>query len=72
MDFDHLIQFIERDMRMAHVYQPVMLRELLNRGGCAHKTRIFQRFCFSVPPRKSALRSKMRLLSLHPRQRLNA
>jgi diadenosine tetraphosphate (Ap4A) HIT family hydrolase/5-methylcytosine-specific restriction endonuclease McrA len=35
MDFDHLIQFIEREMRMSHIYQPVMLRELLNRGGRA-------------------------------------
>src|SRR6516162_6053410 len=37
MDFDHLLQFIERDMRMSHVYQPVMLRELLNRGGRASR-----------------------------------
>src|SRR5262249_43597746 len=35
MNFEQLIQFIERDMRMSHVYQPVMLRELLNRGGRA-------------------------------------
>ena len=35
MPFDDLIQFIERDMRMAHVYQPVMLRALLDRNGRA-------------------------------------
>jgi ATP adenylyltransferase len=35
MPFDDLIQFIERDMRMAHVYQPVMLRALLDLGGRA-------------------------------------
>lgn len=35
MNFEQLIQFIERDMRMAHVYQPVMLGELLERGGRA-------------------------------------
>ena len=35
MNFEQLTQFIERDMRMAHVYQPVMLRELLDRGGRA-------------------------------------
>jgi hypothetical protein len=32
MNFDELLQFVERDMRMSHVYQPVMLRELLNRN----------------------------------------
>jgi ATP adenylyltransferase len=35
MDFDELLQFVERDMRMSHVYQPVMLRELLSRNGRA-------------------------------------
>jgi diadenosine tetraphosphate (Ap4A) HIT family hydrolase/5-methylcytosine-specific restriction endonuclease McrA len=35
MHFDKLLQFIERDMRMSHVYQPVMLRELLSRNGRA-------------------------------------
>jgi hypothetical protein len=35
MPFEDLIQFIERDMRMSHVYQPVMLRALLDRSGRA-------------------------------------
>jgi ATP adenylyltransferase len=35
MPFDDLMQFIERNMRMAHVYQPVMLRALLDLGGRA-------------------------------------
>ncbi len=35
MPFDDLIQFIERDMRMAHVYQPATLPALLDRGGRA-------------------------------------
>ena len=35
MDFDELLQFVERDMRMSHIYQPVMLRELLSRNGRA-------------------------------------
>jgi ATP adenylyltransferase len=35
MRFEDLVQFMERDMRMSHVYQPVMLRELLDRGGRA-------------------------------------
>ncbi|HEV3210589.1 MAG TPA: hypothetical protein VGY91_10020 [Chthoniobacterales bacterium] len=35
MNFDKLLQFVERGMRMSHVYQPVMLRELLSRNGRA-------------------------------------
>lgn len=35
MQFDELLHFVEQDMRMSHVYQPVMIRELLNRGGRA-------------------------------------
>ena len=37
MRFEDLVQFIERDMRMSHVYLPVMLRELLDRGGRASR-----------------------------------
>jgi ATP adenylyltransferase len=37
MRFEDLLQFIERDMRMSHVYQPVMLRKLLNRHGGASR-----------------------------------
>jgi len=37
MRFEDLLQFIEHEMRMSHVYQPVMLRELLNRGGRANR-----------------------------------
>src|SRR6188472_1877678 len=37
MRFEDLIQFIERDMRMSHVYQPVMLRLLLDRAGRASR-----------------------------------
>jgi ATP adenylyltransferase len=37
MRFDALVHFIERDMRMSHVYQPVMLRVLLNSGGQASR-----------------------------------
>jgi hypothetical protein len=33
--FEDLVQFLERDMRMSHVYQPVMLRLLLRRNGRA-------------------------------------
>jgi ATP adenylyltransferase len=33
--FSHLRDFIQNKMRMAHIYQPVMIRELLTRGGKA-------------------------------------
>lgn len=35
MTFEDLKQFIERDMKMSHVYQPVMLRVLLDSDGRA-------------------------------------
>ena len=35
MTFDELRKFIAEDMRMSQVYQPVMLTELLRRGGSA-------------------------------------
>ena len=34
-DYDSLLKFILHDMRMSHVYQPVMLMELLRLGGTA-------------------------------------
>ena len=37
MRFEDLVHFIERDMRMSHVYQPVMLRTLLDHGGRASR-----------------------------------
>jgi ATP adenylyltransferase len=40
MSFEQLLHFIERDMRMSHVYQPVMIRELLNREGHASRDQI--------------------------------
>lgn len=40
MIFEKLLHFIERDMRMSHVYQPVMLRELLNNAGRASREHI--------------------------------
>jgi ATP adenylyltransferase len=33
--FEHLRDFIQKRMRMSHIYQPVMIRELLTRGGRA-------------------------------------
>jgi hypothetical protein len=42
MRFEDLRQFIKRNMRMSHVYQPVMLRKLLQRGCCANRKDITQ------------------------------
>ena len=33
--FDHLRDFIRKRMRMSHIYQPVMIKELLTHGGRA-------------------------------------
>jgi ATP adenylyltransferase len=35
MNFDELLQFVEHEMQMQHVYQPVMINELLSRNGRA-------------------------------------
>ena len=35
MTFDQLKTFIEKSMRMSHIYQPVMLMTLLAKGGKA-------------------------------------
>ena len=42
MTFEQLRQFIAEDMRMSQVYQPVMLTELLRRGGSASVSDIAQ------------------------------
>src|SRR5271169_6092368 len=34
--FEHLRDFIQSQMRMSHIYQPVMIRELLKREGEAN------------------------------------
>ena len=36
--YERLAHFIGHEMRMSHVYQPVMLREILQRGGAASVT----------------------------------
>ena len=40
MRYEELLKFIDRDMRMSHVYQPIMLRALLNCGGRASREEI--------------------------------
>ena len=38
--YEQLAHFIKDEMRMSHVYQPVMLRELLKRKGAATVTEV--------------------------------
>ena len=38
--YEQLAHFINHEMRMSHVYQPVMLRELLKRKGAATVTEV--------------------------------
>lgn len=40
MSFEKLLTFINRDMRMSHVYQPVMIRTLLDHAGRATREQI--------------------------------
>jgi ATP adenylyltransferase len=35
LSFEHIRDFLRNRMRMSHIYQPVMIRELLTRGGIA-------------------------------------
>ena len=35
MDFDDLIDFVDNRMKMSHIYQPLMLRLLVEAGGTA-------------------------------------
>ena len=40
MNFKKLKQFLTKDMRMSHVYQPVMIRNLLKNKGKADSAKI--------------------------------
>ena len=40
--YKKLKDFLERDMRMAHIYQPVMIKTLLKHSGSAEISRIAQ------------------------------
>lgn len=40
MKYFELVEFIEKKMRMSHIYQPVMLMELLDHGGICKDSEI--------------------------------
>jgi len=42
--FDELMLFVSERMRMSHIYQPVMLKVLLENGGRASRKTIAQAF----------------------------
>ena len=42
MNFENLKKFITEDMQMSHIYQPVMIMELLKRNGTAKVEQIGQ------------------------------
>ncbi len=44
MTFDELVDFIEHRMRMSHVYQPLLIRTLVNTGGTATLRQIAMAF----------------------------
>jgi hypothetical protein len=50
--FNHLRDFIQKQMRMSHIYQPVMIGELLKRGGKAA-------FATLLPPSEHATRASL-------------
>ena len=44
MDFAELKTFIDKSMRMSHIYQPVMLMTLLEKGGKASVTSLLSSY----------------------------
>ena len=59
--FDELSNFILNEMRMSHIYQPVMLIELLGRQGSASTTEIEKRswdmMCLKLNTMSTSLRT---------------
>lgn len=45
MHYRELLHFIERQMRMSHIYQPLLIRSLVDAGGCATIRQLAQVFC---------------------------
>ena len=60
MNFDQLKQFITTDMQMQHIYQPVMLIELLKNGGQASEQHIAHTFLSQDPTQQKNYEDKVR------------
>lgn len=50
MTLEDLISFIDSKMRMSHVYQPLLIRALVDTGGSATLRRLVQTFVQSFLP----------------------
>src|SRR5579862_7305631 len=44
MTYDELIEFLEHQMRMSHIYQPLLIRTLVDAGGAATLRQLAQAF----------------------------
>ena len=49
MNAQELLFFLENEMRMSHVYQPLLIRCLLDRGGSATSRELGADFALDVP-----------------------
>jgi len=56
MTYDQLVDFVERRMRMSHIYQPVMLLTLLQHDGQCSETDIAKAISVHDPTRSSITR----------------
>ena len=60
MNYDQLRKFITEDMQMQHIYQPVMLIELLKNGGQATEEEIARVFLNRDPTQQKHYEDKVR------------
>ncbi len=47
MTFDELLKFVEEDLRMSHVYQPLLISFLVQSGGAATVRQLAQEFALA-------------------------
>jgi hypothetical protein len=50
MTFDQLIDFIKNQRRMPHIYQPLMLRSLVEAGGSATVRQLAHTCSYPIKP----------------------
>ena len=53
--YKKLKDFLEKDMRMSHIYQPVMIKTLLKHGGSAEISRIYKIFSLMIQVKKNTM-----------------
>ena len=47
MTFDELLKFVESELRMSHVYQPLLISFLVESGGAATIRQLAQEFALA-------------------------